>query len=81
MMTYDVERIVFGGGVAAAGAAFLHPIQQAIGSMRRRSALAHTLLTPDLLQLVPAGYDAGPWGAITLAGQSLLTSAQAEVKR
>ncbi len=81
MMTYDVERIVFGGGVAAAGEAFLRPIQQALGQMRRRSALAQTLLPPDLLQLVPAGYDAGPWGAITLAGQSLLTSAQAGVER
>ncbi|MDQ2809662.1 MAG: ROK family protein [Chloroflexota bacterium] len=81
MMTYDVERIVFGGGVAAAGEAFLHPIQQALGQMRRQSALARTLLPPDLLQLVPAGYDAGPWGAITLAGQSLLTSTQAGVER
>ncbi len=81
MMTYDVERIVFGGGVAAAGEAFLRPIQGALGSLRRRSALARTLLTPDLLQLVPAGYDAGPWGAITLAGQSLLTSTEAGVER
>ena len=81
MMTYDVDRIVFGGGVAAAGEAFLQPIQQALGQMRRHSALARTLLPPDLLHLVPAGYDAGPWGAITLAGQSLLTSTQAEVER
>ncbi len=81
MLTYDVERIVFGGGVTAAGDRFLQPILRAVGRLRRRSALAATLLTPDLLQLAPPGYEAGPWGAITLAGESLYAPSTAGIER
>jgi glucokinase len=63
----DVERVCIGGGVAAAGEAFLRPIQQELDRLRGASALAAEALPNDMVQLMPPGSDAGVWGALTLA--------------
>ena len=67
VMTCDVERVVFGGGVARARAAFLDPIREALEQMRRASPLAAEVLRPGLVGLLPPGYEAGLWGALALA--------------
>ncbi|MEO8230570.1 MAG: ROK family protein [Chloroflexota bacterium] len=67
VMTYDIERVVLGGGVSHAGAAFLEPIQRELDRIRRTSALAREQLAPGIVELLPAGADAGAWGAVTIA--------------
>ncbi len=67
VMTCDVERVVFGGGVARAGAAFLDPVCEALEQMRQASPLAGEVLTPNLVGLLPAGYEAALWGALAIA--------------
>ena len=70
-LAYDVERIVIGGGVSHAGEAFMAPIRRDLDRYREASPLAAEILLPDLVQLLPAGADAGAWGAVTLARESL----------
>ena len=70
-LAYDVERIVLGGGVSHAGESFMAPIRRQLDSYRAASPLAAEILVPDLVQLLPAGADAGAWGAVTVARESL----------
>jgi glucokinase len=67
IMAYDVERVVLGGGVTRAGAAFLHPILEELARMRADSPLAAEMLPAQKFHLLPPDYDAGTWGAVTLA--------------
>jgi len=70
-LAYDVERIVIGGGVSHAGDAFMTPVRLQLDRYRASSSLAAEVLLPDLVQLLPAGADAGAWGAVTIARESL----------
>lgn len=70
-LAYDVQRIVIGGGVSHAGEAFMAPIRRELDRYRAASPLAAEILLPDLVQLLPAGADAGAWGAVTVARESL----------
>ncbi|HYK96439.1 MAG TPA: ROK family protein [Candidatus Dormibacteraeota bacterium] len=70
-LAYDVERIVVGGGVSHAGDAFMTPVERELGRYRASSPLAAEILLPDLVQLLPAGSDAGAWGAVTIAREAL----------
>ncbi len=67
IMSYDVEKVVLGGGVAQSGSAFLDPILSELSRMRAESRLAETMLGADKIMLLPYGFNAGVWGAITLA--------------
>lgn len=67
IMSYDVEKVVLGGGVAQSGPAFLDPILLALSRMRAESRLAEIMLGADKIMILPHGYNAGVWGAITLA--------------
>jgi glucokinase len=67
VMTYDVERVILGGGVSHAGEAFVHPIQGELDRMRAASALAREQLRPDIVELLPPDADAGAWGAVVIA--------------
>ena len=66
-MTYDVERIVLGGGVSRAGAAFLDPILRELDAMRAASELAAEMLPADVVAISPDGGEAGSWGGISVA--------------
>lgn len=79
VMAYDVECIVFGGGVSREGDAFLQPILHEIERLRQDSALAREMLQPDMIRLLPPDYDAGAWGAVVLAsrGQTSVRGAAA----
>ena len=70
IMTYDVEKVVLGGGVSRAGQAFLKPIFSALADLRAESELARAMLPADKVLLLPADYSAGGWGAIILAQQA-----------
>jgi glucokinase len=67
VMTYDVERIVLGGGVSRAGAAFLDPIVRELDAMRAASELATDMLPADVVAVSPDGGDVGTWGGISIA--------------
>ena len=67
VMTYDVERVVLGGGVSHAGETFVQPIRRELERMREASALAREQLTEGIEELLPPGADAGAWGAVTIA--------------
>jgi hypothetical protein len=65
-MTYDVERIAIGGGVAAAGRPFFAPILAELDRLRSASPLVRRALVSGAVELVPPEADAGPWGALAL---------------
>lgn len=70
-LAYDPERIVLGGGVSHAGGPFMAPIRRELDRYRAASPLAAEILDPDRVQLLPAGADAGAWGAVTVAREML----------
>ncbi len=65
-MTYDVDRIAIGGGVAAAGSPFIEPIGAELERLRRASPLVRRVLPPEAVELIPPEADIGPWGAVAL---------------
>ena len=71
VMTYDIEQVVLGGGVSRAGKAFLEPILRELERQRQQSALAREMLRLDMIKLLPLDCDAGTWGAVAIAEQSL----------
>jgi predicted NBD/HSP70 family sugar kinase len=66
-MTYDVERVVLGGGVMNAGDAFLEGIQQHLAVKREMSGLARRMLSPEKIVAAPSEADVARWGAVLLA--------------
>jgi glucokinase len=71
LMAYDVEKVIIGGGVTRAGDAFLQPLIDYFADLRAHSSLARMMAPESFLTLLPAGYDAGTWGAIALAQKAL----------
>ena len=70
VMCYDVEKVVVGGGVTAAGHLFWDPIVAELGKMRRASALAQSMLPADRIVLLDGDENPGIWGATILAQQA-----------
>ena len=68
VMAYDVEAVVFGGGVSRAGVAFMQPLLAELERLRADSPLLREMLRPDLVQWLPPDYEVGPWGGVVLAG-------------
>ena len=62
---------MLGGGVSHVGEPFMAPIRRELDRYRAASVLAAEVLLPDCVQLLPAGSDAGAWGAVTIARESL----------
>jgi glucokinase len=71
IMTYDVEKIVIGGGVTRSGDAFLAPILRNLAHLRQQSTLAAELMLDEKLYLIPPNYNPGLWGAVHLANQTI----------
>lgn len=69
IMTYDVEKVLLGGGVTRSGDAFLAPILRELATLRQQSTLAAELLRDEKLHLIPPDYNPGVWGAVHLANQ------------
>ncbi len=66
IMTYDVDKVIVGGGVTAAGDAFLTPLFTGLAKLRQQSDLFDTMLSENKLCLLPQDYNAGTWGAVYL---------------
>ncbi|GJM40545.1 MAG: NagC family transcriptional regulator [Ardenticatenaceae bacterium] len=71
ILTYDVEKIVLGGGVTRSGAKFLAPILQELTILRQQSTLAAEMLQAEKLYLVSHKHNPGEWGAVHLAAQAV----------
>ena len=71
VMTYDVEKIVLGGGVMGSSALFWDLLLAELDRMRAQSALATAMLDPDRIVLLPGAYNAGLWGAVHQARRFL----------
>lgn len=72
VMAYDVDRVVLGGGVSHAGDMFMQPIATELERLRAGSPLAREQLSPGVVELLPAGSDAGAWGAVSIARNSVI---------
>lgn len=67
VMTYDVERVVVGGGVSHAGAPFEVPLRRELARLRAASDQAGELLPADIVDVLPPEAEAGAWGAVAVA--------------
>ena len=63
----DVERVLIGGGVAAAGDAFVDPLRAELDRLRADSDLVRGLLAEDAVIVLPPDFDAVAWGGVALA--------------
>ena len=66
-MTYDVQRVVVGGGVSHAGTPFEVPLRRELARLRAASDLAGELLPADIVDVLPPEAEAGAWGAVAVA--------------
>ena len=69
VMSYDVEQIILGGGVAGAGEPFWQPILSELSIMCEQSTLARTMLPQGKISLFSGTENPGIWGATFLAQQ------------
>ena len=67
VMTYDVQRVVVGGGVSHAGSPFEVPLRRELERLRSASPMAGELLPADVVDVLPPGSEAGAWGAVAVA--------------
>lgn len=67
VLSFGLDRVVVGGGVSRAGAAFFDPIQRALDEERARSVLVREAVGPDVVRLLPPEVDAGARGAVAVA--------------
>jgi glucokinase len=67
VMTYDVQRVVVGGGVSHAGSSFEAPLRRELERLRAASVMAAELLPPDIVDVLPPDSEAGAWGAVAVA--------------
>jgi glucokinase len=67
VMTYDLGRVLLGGGVTHAGEAFLRPLHAGLDALRDASPLAREALPADLVTVLPPEADPAGWGAVVLA--------------
>lgn len=72
VMTYDVEKVLLGGGVTHSGQRFLAPILHTLAQLRQQSSLAAELLLDNKLHLIQPDFNPGLWGAVQLARQNIL---------
>ena len=71
VMSFDVEKVVLGGGVLGAGEAFLDPLEEALDVMRKDSPVASRMLPANKIVAAPPAADVARWGAVLLALKAL----------
>ncbi len=73
MLTCDLELVLLGGGVAAAGSPFIDPIAAELDRARSASALVALMIPPDSVRVLPAQFDAVARGGVALARSLIRT--------
>jgi glucokinase len=74
VLAFGVDRVVIGGGVAAAGDTLLAPIRRELHDERKASGLAETALAGTSIEILPPGTNAGARGAAALAREAAVTA-------
>jgi predicted NBD/HSP70 family sugar kinase len=72
VLGYGIDRIVVGGGVAAAGDALLEPILEAIAEERRVSPLVDAAFSVVTIDVLSPELNAGARGAAAIARDALV---------
>lgn len=67
VLTYDVDRVVIGGGVSAVGAPFLEGVQSALVNQAEHSDFLRSLDLAHRIELAPAGVPVAAIGAALMA--------------
>lgn len=67
ILTYDVEKVVLGGGVTNAGSAFRDLLLAEIGELKQHSDLVRLMLPDSKIEVLPPDFNAGAHGAIRMA--------------
>jgi glucokinase len=70
IMSYDVEKVVLGGGVAQIGDSFLQPVLGELARLRSQSTLNARMLPDSKVALLPKAFNAGLHGAVALAQEA-----------
>jgi glucokinase len=81
VLSYGVKRVVIGGGMSRAGEPFLRPILDELERERAASPLMTHALTPNPVELLPAGSDPGAWGAVVVARSGLRDGSSVALER
>jgi glucokinase len=71
MLTCDLELVLLGGGVTAAGSTFLEPLAAELDRLRAASTLIELMIPPGAVRVLPAQFEPVARGGIGLA-QSLI---------
>jgi glucokinase len=79
-LSFGLQRVYIGGGVARAADAFLEPVQRELARERDASQLVRRAVPVGFVRLVPADADAVAHGAITLARAALARSMTMKTK-
>lgn len=80
MLTCDLDLVLLGGGVAAAGATFLDPILAELDRARAASPLVAAMIPPGSVRALPPSFDPVAWGGVALA-RSLVRAGQPSQQR
>lgn len=67
MMSYDIEKVFIGGGVAKSGDLFLTPLLAELKQLRYGSHLAEQMVPDSKIALLPDAFNPGIWGALQMA--------------
>ena len=81
VLTYDVERVVVGGGVSHAGEPFERPLRRELERLRAASPQAGELLPADIVEVLAPEAEAGAWGAVAVASPDRTSAPAAERTR
>lgn len=73
IMTYDVEKVVLGGGITSAGEGLRESVSRELSRLRALSELAQLMLPEGKVSVLPADFNAGTRGAIRMAQEAAAT--------
>ncbi|MFK7802569.1 MAG: ROK family protein [Anaerolineae bacterium] len=65
-LTFDINKVVLGGGITQIGESFECNLRQSVAILREQSKVAQLLLTDDKLIVLPKSHNPGLWGATHL---------------
>jgi glucokinase len=67
ILSYDVEKVMLGGGVTNAGDSFRDLLLAELGEMKQHSDLVRLMIPDHKIEVLPPGFNAGAHGAIRMA--------------
>jgi glucokinase len=71
VLSFGLDLVIVGGGVARAGDALMEPLLAAVARERGASSVVRALLADGVVRRRPADPEAGTWGAVTVARAGL----------